>query len=135
MPWLELIVYCLIFFLVIYTFDRIMIKLLHIPKKPVLIYDHVNTVHRKVDWVLRMIFIIMIIIGVIINTVREPLPTILLLEPFTLVFLLIYVTELWRAYVEWKYEREKNTYKLTLYRLMVVTIFLSFIFIKMDFFR
>src|SRR5699024_3085848 len=134
MPWLELIFYFILFFLVIYIFDRIMIKVLQIPKKSVLIYDHVNMAHRKVDWILRIIFIILIVIGTIINSIRDPLPPIFILEPFTLVFILIYVTELWKAYFEWKYEREKNGYKLTLYRLIVVTIFLSFILTKIGFF-
>lgn len=134
MPWLELIVYFIIFFLVIYIFDRIMIKVLQIPKKSVLTYDHVNMAHKKVDWILRILFIIMIFIGAIINTMREPLSPIFILEPFTLVFILIYVTELWKAYFEWKYEREKNGYKLTLYRLIVVTILLSFILTKIGFF-
>lgn len=133
MPWLGLLFYFILFFLVIYIFDRMMIKVLQIPRKSVLFDNHVNTTHRKVDWILRIIFILMIIVGEIINTLREPLPAIFILEPFTLVFLLIYVTELWKAYVEWKYEREKNSYKLTLYRLLVVTIFLGFILTKIGF--
>lgn len=135
MPWLDLIIYLLIFIVLIYVFDRIMIRVLGIPKTEKKLYDHAKMAHRKVDWILRLVFIIMIILGAIININRDPLPAIFILEPFSLLFILIYVSELCKAYFQWKYERERNTYKASLYRLLLVTIFLAFLLNKIGFFN
>lgn len=92
-------------------------------------YNHLNDRHKKIDWTIRIAFVVAIIVGGIINISRLPLDPILFLEPYFLLFMSIFLTELVTAVMEWKYAENGNAYIFTVLQLIFITILLLSIYI------
>ena len=88
-----------------------------------------NGLHKKIDWTIRIIFVVAIIVGGLINASRLPMNPILFLEPYFLVFALIFITEIITAVMEWKYEENRNAYIFTILQLVFIAILLLSIYI------
>lgn len=131
--WLKLILLLVIIGLLIFSFSAIMRKVLKVEKKKPFSHNHLNALHKKIDWTIRIIFIVAMIVGYIINISRQPLNSILFFEPYFLLFMLIFLTEVVRAVIERKYADNRNAYILTIVELAFITILWLSIFIT-DFF-
>lgn len=131
--WLKLILLLVMAGLLFFSFSAIMRRILKVEKKKPFLHNHVNPLHKKIDWIIRITFIVAMIIGSIIHISRKPLNSILFFEPYFLLFMFIFLTEIVRAVMEWKYADNRNAYILTVVELAFITILLLLIFIT-DFF-
>lgn len=103
-------------------------KLLQVEQRKFFSHKHVTDHHKKLDWGIRIIIIIFMLIGAFINGVREPVDRLIWLEPFVLLIILIFITEILRAYMEWKHEENRNAYKATIIQLILIAIILIVLF-------
>lgn len=131
--WLKLVLLIVGVFVLFFLFNTVLSKWLKIKRRGFFSYKHVNEKHKIIDWTIRITFIFIILIGSYINAERHPTERIWLLEPWIIVFGLIILTELVRAYMEWKYEENKNKYILTLSELVFAAILVMIVF-KTNFF-
>lgn len=131
--WLKLIALVGIVALSIFLFDAIMRKILNLKREKLFSNTHINALHKKMDWIIRIIFIIAMIVGAIYNVSRQPMERVLILEPHVLLLLLTYITEMVTAVMQWKYVADKNESILTICRLIFITLLLFIIFTT-DFF-
>ena len=116
--WLKLIFMIVIILLFFIIFELIMRKWLKVEKKKRFSHNHVNDKHSKIDWSIRIIFIVFIILGSILNANRDDTERIWVLEPWHLLLGLIILSEAVRALMEWKYADNKNAYIFTLSQLV-----------------
>jgi len=112
-----------------FLFSRIVRRILKVEKKKMFSYNHLNEWHKKIDWTIRIVFIVVMIVGVIINSSRFPLNPILFLEPYFLLIMLTFSTEIVTAVMEWKYAENRNSYIFTVLQLIFIAILLLTMFI------
>ncbi|MBD1383582.1 DUF4181 domain-containing protein [Bacillus sp. IB182487] len=101
-------------------------KLLKVEKKKFFSYNYLNDKHKKIDWTIRLIFIVLLFIGNFINVTRDPLESIWFLETHVLLFVFIIASETTRAIMEKRFAENKNDYIFTTLQLVFMSIsFLS----------
>jgi len=116
-------------------FSYMMSKLLRVERKKWFwfSYNHINDVHKKVDWVFRIAFAIIIIVSAGYNIYQEPSEPVWYLETWFLLIISIVLSESVRAYMEWKYEENRNAYLLTIFETaFILLLYISVL--KTDFF-
>ena len=124
--WLDLFLMLTILLLLLVSFNAIMRKLLKVEKKKLFSYNYVNEKHSKIDWTIRIIIIVILLIGNYVNTTRDRMDWIWFFEPWHIMMVFIVATEISRAIMEFKYAENRNAYKLTIGQLVfIVVIFLS----------
>lgn len=116
--WLKLIFVVVIFSLLLIIFGSVMRRWLKVEKKKLFSHNHVNDKHQKIDWTIRIIFIVFIILGSFINVTRDYSERIWFLEPWYLLFGLTILSESVRVLMEWRYSDNKNAYIFTLSQLV-----------------
>lgn len=126
--WLKLVLFLVGIFCVILLFELVINRLLKVKKKSLLFAERVNRQHHKLDWIMRVIFIGLMIVGFFINSYRSPLEPIFFLEPYFLLFTLIFISELLTAVMEWKYKPNRNAYKATLIQLLFIIVLVTLIY-------
>ena len=131
--WLKLLLMIMILLLFLFIFNTVISNWLKVDKKKFFSYDHVNEKHKKIDWTIRIVFIVSLLLGYFINITRDPMEWFWFLETWFLVIIYIVVTETVRAVMEWRYEENPKAYILTISQLVFVVILLFTIF-KTDFF-
>ncbi|WP_076560676.1 DUF4181 domain-containing protein [Salimicrobium flavidum] len=119
--------------LLLFLFNVLMRKLLNVEKKSLFSYGHVNDKHTTVDWTIRLGFIITLIVGFAINEARSFGERLWFLKPYTLTFIFILILESTRAFMEWKYAKNRNDYIFTLSQLGFISLILITVFTT-DFF-
>lgn len=124
MVWGKIVLLIVAMFVLMFIFNRIMLKLLKVEKKKMFSYNHVNGLHKKNDWILRIAFIIVIII---FNMRQFESPELANSPWYFLGVLIIYfvLDELVRAFMEWKYATNRKDYIYTLSEMlfMIIVIF------------
>lgn len=124
--WLDLFLMLTILLLLLVSFNAIMRKLLKVEKKKLFSYNYVNEKHSKIDWTIRIIIIVVLLIGTYVNNTRDRMDWIWFFEPWHIMMVFIVATEISRAIMEFKYAENRNAYKLTIGQLVfIVVIFLS----------
>lgn len=131
--WLKFFLFLFVLWLVMFLFSASVRRILKVKQKKMFSYNHLNEQHRKIDWTIRIAFVIAIIVGGIINASRFPVNRILFLETYFLVFMLVFLTEIVTAVMEWKYAENRNAYIFTVLQLIFFTILLLSMFTT-DFF-
>lgn len=131
--WLKLLLLLTVFVGLITAFNVIMRKWLGVEKPKAFSHNHVNEKHEKIDWSIRIFFIAMMVIGGFINVDRIPQEPYLLLQPWFLLLVLVFVTEIVRAVMERKYAKNPNAYIYTISQLIFILVFLT-LFYATDFF-
>lgn len=126
--WLKLFLFLVIIGLMFFLFNIVMRKLLRVEKPKFFSYNHLNEKHKKLDWIIRITFIIVLLIGFIINNLRVPMERIWFLEPYFLLFIFIFATETARAYMQWKYDTNRNAYIFTISQIVFMIILLVSLF-------
>lgn len=126
--WLKFFLFMLVLSLVMFLFGVVARRMLKVKRKKLFSHNHLNDTHKKIDWTIRITFIVAIIIGGIINISRFPLRPILYLEPYFLGILLVYLSEIVRAVMEWKHAENRNDYIFTIAQLIFITFILIILF-------
>lgn len=127
--WLKIFLLIALYSLLIYLFNKLTMKWLNVKKK-FFSENHVHNNHKKMDWIIRITFLVILIISAIINIMRiqKGLESIWFLETYVVLFVFIIVTEAARALMEQKYAENKNDYKFTIVRLMFISTLLLLTF-------
>ncbi|MFD2681801.1 DUF4181 domain-containing protein [Bacillus seohaeanensis] len=126
--WLKFFLFLLIYGLLIFFFNRVMRKWFKVKKKKLSSYNHLNKKHKNVDWIIRITFVILIIVGGFYNAIQNPLERIWFLETHIVVFAFILASETVRAVMEKRYAENRNDYKYTLSQLGFISLSLLLIF-------
>lgn len=129
----SLILISSIFGLVLFFMNKFLRKWLNVEKKEFFSNNFVNQKHKKIDWTIRITFIVVVLFGFFVNVSEDPSSHIWLLQPHILMFSLIFVTELVRIVMEKRYAANKNDYIFTTVQLVVISMFLLAVF-STDFF-
>lgn len=129
----KLILLLSIFGLFLFFINKVLRKWLNVEKKELFSYGHVNDKHKKIDWTIRIIFIVFSFIGFLTNVKREPLEHIWFLETHMLLFVFIIASETTRVIMEKKYAENRNDYIFSTIQLVIISIFLLLMFTT-DFF-
>lgn len=127
--WPKFFLFLIILGLLMFTFNTITRKILKVKKKKAFSYNYLNDLHKKIDRTIRITFVVAMIIGFIVNTTRLPLDPILFLEPYFSLIILVFLTEIVTAVMEWKYAENKNAYIFTVLQLIFIAILLFSIYI------
>jgi hypothetical protein len=125
---LKFILILVIYGLLIYSFNKVLRKWLKVEKKKMFSYNHLNNRHKKIDWTIRIAFLVILIISLVIRAIRINLESIWFLETYVLVFVFIIVSETARAIMEWKYAENRNDYIFTTIQLVFISILLLLTF-------
>ncbi|MBT2570752.1 DUF4181 domain-containing protein [Planococcus sp. ISL-110] len=126
--WLDLLVILGPFFILTFLFNGIMRRWLKVEKPKMFSHNHVNDKHKKIDWIIRGLIIVLMITGAFVNINRIPLELILFLEPWFLLLTLVTVTEIVRAVMEKNYAENPNAYIYTVSQLVFIMILLVSLF-------
>jgi len=129
----SLILILSIFGLVLFIMNKFLRKWLNVEKKEFFSNHFVNEKHKKMDWTIRITFIVVMLVGFFFNVSEDPSKHIWFLQPYILLFGLIFVTELVRIVMEKRYAANKNDYIFTSVQLVVISLFLIALF-STDFF-
>ncbi|TLS36279.1 DUF4181 domain-containing protein [Pseudalkalibacillus caeni] len=104
-------------------------KWLKVDKKKLFSYNHVNEKHKKVDWTIRITFLIVLLFGFFLALINISNGRAWIWEPSFVLFIYIIVSETARAIMEWKYATNRKAYILTVSQLgFTVIIILSVFF-------
>lgn len=131
--WLKLLLLLTVFVRLMTAFNVIMRKWLRVEKPKAFSPTPVNDQHNKIDWSIRIFFIGAMVLGYFINVERIPQESYLLLQPWFLLIVLVFVTEIVRAVMERKYAKNPNAYIYTISQLIFILVFLI-LFYATDFF-
>lgn len=113
--------------LILFLFGEMTRRLLKVERKKMFSHNHVNARHKKIDWGFRIAAIILIVVGGFVNIARYP-STILFFETYFLLFVMIFLTESVRIWMEWRYAENRNAYLLSLIQLIFIAIVLIVLF-------
>ncbi|MCR8847934.1 DUF4181 domain-containing protein [Rossellomorea sp. SC111] len=123
-----------IYALLIFLFNAGMRKILKVKRKKRFSYNHVNDHHKKLDWMIRITFLILIVVAGIYNASNlDQDGRVWYLEPYMMVFGLVLVSETVRAFFEKRHSENPNDYKFTLSQLAFLSITLL-LFLTTEFF-
>jgi hypothetical protein len=101
------------FGLMIYLINTVLRKWLKVERKKLFSYNHINDKHKKIDWTMRMISIVLIVAGSITNLSLAPSQRIWFLETNYILFGFIIASETARAIFEKRYSANQNDYLFT----------------------
>lgn len=131
--WLKLLLLIVVVSLLLFLFNTLIRKWLGVEKPKAFSHNPVNSIHSKIDWIIRIFFIALILVGFFINTSRVTQEPYLFLESWFLLFVLIFVTEAVRAVMEWKYAANRKAYLATILQLAFSSL-VVIVVIATDFF-
>lgn len=116
-----------------YAFEYVMKKLLKVEREKWPSYNHVNDLHRKIDWIIRIVSSIFVFIAFYYYGNTDTPLAFWPFQPLTIFILLLFISESVRAFMEWKYAENPRTYLLTLSS-MIFALSLFSLVILTDFF-
>lgn len=116
--WLALLFLLAIVMLLFLLFNAVMRKWLQVEKKKLFSYNHINEKHKKMDWTIRVVFLVVLLLGNFINVTTEPMEWFWFFETWFLLIVFIVVSETVRAVMEWKYAVNKKDYIFTISQLI-----------------
>ncbi|MFF3102194.1 DUF4181 domain-containing protein [Viridibacillus arvi] len=132
---LKIVVLLLIFTGIILMFGYFMRKILKVERKKWFSYNHVNDLHKKIDWSIRITFTLIFITISYYMTYSDVNNIDWYFDMWVYFFLLfIFLSESVRSVMEWKYATNPNTYIVTVAE-MVLIIVLVMIILKTHFFN
>lgn len=126
--WLKLLLVLSIFVVVLYLYNSMIRKFLKVEKKKFFSYNHINEKHKKIDWTIRIIIVVGMLVGYFTNVQNDLSDGYWFLETYFLLFLFIVITEIATAIMEWKYAKNKNAYLVTIFQLLFIVAFMLIMF-------
>lgn len=131
--WLKLLLLVTVYFLLITLFNAIMRRWLGVEKRKAFSYNHINDKHRKIDWTIRIVFLCVLLIGGFVNVGMIPQEPLFFLQPWFLLFVLLFLSETIRAVMERKYAKNPNAYIFTICQSAFILVLVILLFAT-DFF-
>lgn len=131
--WLKFILFITSYALLIFLFNKGMRKLFKVEKKKLFSYHHLNGKHKKIDWTIRITFVILIFVGGFYNATLPPLDRMWFLESHILLIVFVLLSETVRAVMEKQYAGNRDDYKFTISQLAFLSLSLI-LFFSTDFF-
>ncbi|RLQ92307.1 DUF4181 domain-containing protein [Falsibacillus albus] len=128
MPWSKILMILAIYFVVQLAINYLLRKWLKVKRKKLFSYNHLNEKHKKIDWTIRIITIVLLVIGTTINATRIPTEQFWFLQTYFILFMMIFSTETTRAIMEKKYAENRNDYLYTTFQLIFASILVISIF-------
>ena len=125
--WIKLIVFMGILSLITFVFNTVMRRYLKVEKRKAFSYNHVNEKHKKIDWIIRISFVI-ILTTTHFFIARNLNESIWYFENWFLLLVFIVVSEMVRIFMEWKYTENRKAYIFTISQLIFTSIILVVIF-------
>ena len=112
---LRMILTAVLIILAIALFSLVIRRMMGVRQRKWFSYDHINERHRKLEWRVRIGFIIIILLNTVIvfatGAVEDP-PW--YMEVWWLIFVFVVVTELLRAYMEYRFVDDRKAMAATL---------------------
>lgn len=118
---------------VLFAFNFFMRKLLKVESKKWFSYNHINDLHKKIDWGIRITFTIIFLVSTYYTIYMEPTKNVWYFEVWFVFVIFFLISESVRAFMEWKYVTNRNAYILTIFE-MVFIIVLLISLVKTNFF-
>ena len=129
----KLIVILISLVLVLHIFNYTIRKLLGVDRKKWFSYNHINERHKKLDWTVRITFLLILFFSYLYTASNMELITHWYFNPGFLVFIFLIISELLRAFMEWKYVENKKVFIATIIELCFA-ISIIILTIKTNFF-
>ncbi|MBN8211023.1 DUF4181 domain-containing protein [Bacillus sp. NTK071] len=126
--WLKLVLLIIILVVLNFVFSAVMRRRLRVEKRKFFSYNHVNILHSKVDWSIRITFMVVMIVGAFYNVTRLPAESLWYLEAWFVLFVFLVITESVQAIFEWKYATNRKDYMYTLSQLSFNVILIIAVF-------
>ena len=121
----KLIVLLISLVLVLIIFSYTVRKLLGVDRKKWFSYNHINERHKKLDWTVRITFLITLFFSYIYIFSNIELITYWYFNPGSIIFIFLIISELLRAFMEWKYAENKKAFIATIIELcFAIAIFI-----------
>src|SRR5699024_10220807 len=117
-----LLVGIILLLLIVYNF--VMSRVFKVESSLFTYYDHVNDTHKFIDRTLRIVFVLLMFIGLFIHYRKDFVDPIWYLEPHYLLIFHTILSELMRSYMQWKHEKNRNEFKFTLSQLAFAIVLL-----------
>ena len=92
--------------LAISLFEYTVRRLLGVERRKWFSYNHINERHKKADWTVRIIFLILIFISTYYTFANEE--TVWYFDSWFVIFIFLMTSETLRATMEWKYTENKK---------------------------
>ncbi len=127
MFWRKLFFVIGILSLLLFSFDFLMRKHLNLEKGKIFSYNHVNDKHKKIDWTIRISYLIIILITLLF-TIKSNGETIWYLQIWFIMFVYLTTAEMVKAFMEWKYAENRKKYIFTISKLIFTLILLWILF-------
>lgn len=115
--WIRLFTVLGLLLLITFVFNTLMRKYLNVEEKKIFSHNHVNDKHKKIDWIIRGLFMVMIIMFGFIGIYRYNSEGLWGFTSPILLIVFLLVSESTRAFMEWKYSTNRNAYIFTLSQL------------------
>lgn len=131
--WTKLFLILAVFVILTAAFNAILRKWLKVEKPKLFSFNYVNDKHKKIDRRIRVLFIVLMIAGSSINVLFLPGGPYFFLQPWFLLFVLIFTAEIVRAVMERKYAENPNAHIYTLCQSAFLLVLLLLLFTT-DFF-
>lgn len=118
------IIAIIVFALLSIVFNMIMRKLLKIKKKEPFSYNHVNKTHKRIDWIIRITSLILLLVTSTYNLSVGFSGNHWYTDFGFVMISYLLISEIFRAFMEWKYLPNEKDYILTISYLGFCMIFL-----------
>lgn len=112
--WWRLLLLIAIFSLLLFAFGTVARKWWKVKRGKILTNTYVNERHKEIDWFLRSLSIFSILAGFAINSTRPPLEWYWFLQPWFIGLFFLFIGEIVRAFMQYKYAENHNAYKVTI---------------------
>ncbi|MGN7410869.1 DUF4181 domain-containing protein [Sporosarcina sp. SAFN-010] len=119
--WTEFIIIILIIILLVGIIPAVFRYKMRADKKKWFSYNHINKFHKKIDWTLRIVYMISLIVSAIFFYTKPLLISIILA-----VFVLSQISV--QAFIEWKFSENRRNFKVSLIQLGLTLITLVGVF-------
>ncbi|WP_312097686.1 DUF4181 domain-containing protein [Niallia sp.] len=118
---LELLIVIFVFFVASYVFDLATRKMLKLERRKYFSYNHINKVHERIDWSIRITFMFILLTAFIINYSYN----LWFLQQYVLLLLFIIVSGITRAIIELKYCKKSKEALFTVLQLGFLLLLFS----------
>ena len=108
----RILLFLIALFVTLSIFEFAVRKLLGVERRKWFSYNHVNERHKKVDWTVRIIFLILIFISTYYTFANEE--TVWYFESWFVIMIFLMASETLRAIMEWKYAEKKKAAAATI---------------------
>lgn len=114
----------LVVFGLLIAFSFIIRKIFNVEQSKIFSNTYLNNLHRNIDWIIRILAVISMIIGAIINHSRGYNNSLWYLEPISILLVTLLITNLLKVIMEKKHDENPNAYKATLAEMLFTLLVL-----------